>query len=315
MGGREARSTGRSARARFLEQALAIETVDAKSAGELGFMPRIFVQATLPHSRPAAHEFERINGKYSLHLTAPPSVGLPYGSYPRLLLAWLTTEAVRTKSPEIRLGPTFSDFMYSLGLTPVTGKRATVMRMRDQLHRLFSTTIRWTYTDEANGRAGGRGLVIAGEHQLGWSPRDHEQRPFWSSRVVLGREFFDEITRSAVPFDLRAIRLLKRSPLALDIYVWLTYRMSYLRRPCLIPWDALRRQFGANYARLGDFRQRFLRSLVLVLGVYPRARVSQAGRGLWLLPSPSHVAPTRQLSGDRLNRRSRGIVDVLSHYG
>lgn len=84
-------------------------------------MPRIFVQATLPHSRPSVHEFERVNGRYSLHLAAPPSVGLPYGSYPRLVLAWLTTEAVRTKNPEIRLGPTFSDFMYRLGLAPVTG--------------------------------------------------------------------------------------------------------------------------------------------------------------------------------------------------
>ncbi len=38
-------------------------------------MAKIFVQATLPHSRPTAHEFERVNGKYSLHLSAPPSAG------------------------------------------------------------------------------------------------------------------------------------------------------------------------------------------------------------------------------------------------
>jgi hypothetical protein len=61
MGGCEARSGPRSARARFLEQALAIEAEDARSAGELGFMARIFVQATLPHSRLASHEFERVN--------------------------------------------------------------------------------------------------------------------------------------------------------------------------------------------------------------------------------------------------------------
>jgi len=290
MDGCEAPAERISARARFHGQALAMEEVDAKSAGELGFMPKIFVQATLPHSRPVVHEFERINGKYSLHLTAPPSVGLPYGSYPRLVLPWLTTEAVRTKSPEIRLGATFSEFMYSLGLTPVTGKRGTVRRMRDQLHRLFSTTIRWTYTDEARGQASGRGLVIAGEHQLMWSPRDPALQPSWRSRVVLGAEFFNEITSSAVPVDLRAIRLLKRSPLALDIYVWLTYRMSYLRKPCLIPWEALRRQFGADYTRATDFRCRFLSSLRLVLHVYVKARVRQSPRGLWLLASPPHVA-------------------------
>jgi hypothetical protein len=259
-------------------------------------MARIFVQATLPHSRPRSHEFERQNGRYSLHLVAPPSVGLPYGSYPRLVLAWLTTEAVRTKSPEIRLGATSSDFMYRLGLTPVTGKRGTVVRLRDQLHRLFSTTIRWTYTNEGAGHVSGRGYLIADEHQLWWSLEDPAQRPSWKSRVVLGREFFDEATGCSVPVDLRAIRLLKRSPLALDVYVWLTYRMSYLRRPCLIPWDALGKQLGADYTRPTDFRRRFLRSLVLVLRVYPRARVSQAGRGLWLRPSPPHVLPSRRLT-------------------
>ena len=192
-----------------------MEAEDARSAGALGFMARIFVQATLPHTRPLAHEFERVNGRYSLHLVAPPSIGLPFGSYPRLVLAWLTTEAVRKKSPEIQLGPTFSDFMYRLGLTPVTGKRGTVPRLRDQLHRLFSTTIRWTYTEESHGRASGRGYVIAGEHELWWSPRDPAQQPLWRSRVVVGQEFFDEITRSAIPIDLRAVRLLKRSPLGL----------------------------------------------------------------------------------------------------
>ncbi len=40
--------------------------------------------------------------------------------------------------------------------------------------------------------------------------------------------------RPAVPIDLRALNALKGSPLALDIYSWLTYRMSYLRKPCLL---------------------------------------------------------------------------------
>ncbi len=289
MGTPEVRSSHRSAKARFIEQALAIEAVDAKSAGQLGFIPRIFVQATLPHSRPKCHEFERANGRYSLHLVAPPSVGLPYGSYPRLVLAWLTTQAVRTKSPEIRLGPTSSEFMYRLGLTPVTGKRGTVVRLRDQLHRLFSTTIRWTYTDEARDRASGRGLVIAGEHQLWWSPRDPEQRPLWNSGVVLNTDFYEELVAHALPIDLRALKALRGSPLALDIYSWLTYRMSYLRKPCLIPWEALQTQFGADYGRPRDFKRKFVRHLSDVLHIYPAARLFERPAGLVLRRSPTHL--------------------------
>ncbi|MGB5753905.1 MAG: replication protein RepA [Thermoanaerobaculia bacterium] len=164
------RFPGDRKRRRLIAKALAIEAEEARSAGALGFMARILVQANLPHSRQKSHEVERVNGRFTLYLNAPPSIGLPYGSYPRLALAWLSTEAVRTRSREIELGPTFSSFMYKLSLTPVTGKRGTTSRLRDQLHRLFSTTIRCSYSDETEGHAAGVGYAITHKHKLWWSP-------------------------------------------------------------------------------------------------------------------------------------------------
>jgi len=269
-------------------------------------MARILVQATLPHSRPHKgpnpHEFERVNGRFTLDMNAPPSVGLPYGSYPRLALAWLSTEAVRTRSREIELGQTFSSFMYKLGLTPITGKRGTTTRLRDQLHRLFSTTIRCSYQESRDwhGSGAGRdclsplscagvGYTIAHKHQLWWSPRDPDQQALWNSVVVLSTEFYEELIAHAVPIDLRALKALKGSPLALDIYSWLTYRMSYLRRPCLIPWEALQTQFGADYGRLRDFKRKFLGHLADVLHVYTAVRLSTGPTGILLTPGPTHV--------------------------
>jgi hypothetical protein len=217
-------------------------------------------------------------------MNAPPSVGLPYGSYPRLSLAWLSTEGVRARSREIELGPTFSSFMYKLGLTPVSGKRGTTSRLRNQLHRLFSTTIRCSLSDEDEGHAAGVGYTIAHNHQLWWSPRDPHQQPLWNSVVVLSSEFYDELVAHAVPIDLRALKALKSS-----LYSWLTYRMSYLRRPCLIPWEALQTQFGADYGRPRDFKRKFLAHLADVLHVYPSARLSEQPAGLLLRPSPTHV--------------------------
>jgi len=250
------------------------------------------VQATLPHSKPRSHEFERVNGRYSLHVHAPPSIGLPYGSYPRLVLTWMCTEAVTKKRRELYLGDSFSDFMYRLGLTPIGGKRGTTPRLREQLHRLFSTTVRWSNSDERHGRASGRAHVIAGEHHLCWSPADPAQSPTWASRVSLSRDFFEEVTETSIPVDLRTLRLLQRSPLALDIYAWLTYRMSYLRKPCRIPWPGLRGQFGAEYSRPRDFRRRFVTQLGAVLRLYSDARVYASDEGLLLYPSPTHVAPS-----------------------
>ena len=270
-------------------QILELETQAARS---IGFMARIFVQATLPHSRPRTNEFERVNRRYSLHLVAPPSVGLPYGSYPRLVLAWLNTEALRTKSPELHLGPTLSTFMHKLNLTPVTGKRGTARRLRDQLHRLFSTSIRCTNSNEAPGRVECLGYTIAHEDHLDWSPPDPAQGPWWKSTITLSDEFFREITTNAVPVDIRAFRALKASPLALDIYAWLTYRMGYLRKPCLIPWKGLKTQFGADYGRLRDFKRKLLTHLADVICVYPRVRLTETASVLLFGPSRPPIRRT-----------------------
>jgi len=118
------------------------------------------------------------------------------------------------------------------------------------------------------------------------------RRPTWRSHIELGQHIFQEITRSAAPVDLRAIRQLRKSPLALDIYSWLTYRMSYLRKPCLIPWGALQTQFGADYGRLRDFKRKFLSHLADVLHVYTAVRLSEQPTGLLLRASPTHLPQT-----------------------
>jgi len=114
-------------------------------------------------------------------------------------------------------------------------------------------------------------------------------RPTWRSHVLLGQKFFEAITLSAVPIDLRAIRQLQRSPLAIDLYVWLTFRMSYLKKPTLVPWKGLQAQFGADYGRPREFQREALAHLEDVLDVYPTVRIGQTDSGLRLCPSPPHI--------------------------
>ena len=81
----------------------------------------------------------------------------------------------------------------------------------------------------------------------------------------------------------------ERSPMALDIYSWLTYRMSYLRKDQLIPWELLQLQFGSDYKRTRKFKENFLERLKLVRQVYRDVKVSVDPLGLVLSPSPSHI--------------------------
>lgn len=259
----------------------------ARRTGSLGYMARIMAQVTLPHSRPAGNEYVRQNGRLVLSVLAPSHVGLPYGGIPRLLLSWITTEAVRTRERTLVLGPTLSRFMNEIGLVPTGGRWGSIPRLQTQLRRLFASRIYCTY--DGQGTALGSGIDVASRYQLWWDPKDPNQAALWQSTVTLGHEFFDEIISHPVPVDTGALRALKRSPLALDLYVWMTHRYSYLDKPTLIPWVALHGQFGADYGRLRKFREKIAEALHKVAAVYPEARFDPSDAGLRLIPSKTHV--------------------------
>lgn len=271
----------------LISEALEIEVKEARSAGALGYMARALTLATMPHRRTTENEFERRNGAFTLTMLAPSRVGLPYGSLPRLLVAWLTTEAVRTREREIVLGERLSEFMAKLDLVPTGGRWGTITRLRDQMQRLFASSVSCTYED--GNRWSMDSVRVADRADLWWSPKQPEQAALWRSIVVLGERFFDEAVQSPVPVDLRALKALRRSPMALDIYCWLTHRMSYLRKPIVIPWVALQTQFGADYRLTRQFKDNFLKQLRAVKAVYPEAQIEAEERGLKLKPSPTHV--------------------------
>jgi hypothetical protein len=276
---------------RLVTEALAIEAEEARAAGALGYMARALVQATLPHSRPEGNEFERRNGAFTLVMLAPSKVGLPYGVIPRLMLAWMTTEVVRSKSRDLVLGDSMSDFMRQLDMMPTGGRWGSITRLREQSRRLFTTSVSCVY--EGRDESGEAGFRIADRHMLWWDPRSPEQQSLFNSTVTLSERFFEEIRTSPVPIDMRAMKALKRSPLALDIYFWLTYRLSYLRTARVIPWAALQLQFGAGYGTDAhgrrNFKQAFLRELKKVSVIYPGAKVEAQEEGLQLRPSGTHI--------------------------
>ena len=89
---------------------------------DLGFMARTMALCSLPRTNPGnRHQYKRVNGPFTLYMNATADHKLPYGNLPRLLLAWVCTEAVRTGSREIVLGKSLSEFMRSLGVYSSAG--------------------------------------------------------------------------------------------------------------------------------------------------------------------------------------------------
>jgi hypothetical protein len=231
----------------------------------IGFLGRSLIQATLPHSKTEGSHYTRTNGNFKLNVICDRDVGLPYGIYPRILLYWLSTEIVRNRSREIELGKSLSDFMQNLGIVPSGGKNGTIQRFRDQLKRLFSMVITCTY--EENNKWSTKTLSIADETFLWWDDKESSKGEIIKSKsmIKISEPFYEEILNKPVPIDIRAVKILKGSAFALDLYFWLTYRSSYLKKETYIPLTALFGQFGVGYENNNKGRYEFKRTLVMHL--------------------------------------------------
>ena len=260
---------------------------------DMGFMARTLALCSLPRTNPGNQlQYKRVNGPYTLYMTAGGGCKLPYGSLPRLLLAWVSTEAVRTQSRELVLGRSLSDFMRSLGLEPVGGVRT---RLRNQMKRLFNAHVRLVYEDKYGEQF--VNSLIAERGEFWWNPKRPDEPALWESKIELGEKFFNEIIRRPVPLDMNTLKALKRSPLGLDLYLWLVYRTFALRAPLRLAWPHLYRQFGAHPAQADDkytvrnFRTKCLRELKKIKLAWPELNYSTAPGVLILLPSTPAIAP------------------------
>ena len=269
---------------------------------EAAFMARQLIQCTLPHKNPGnIPAWSRSNGSLSLGITpgwdhkANKSIGFPYGSIPRLLLFWITGEAIRRKHLPIEvarrldLGHSLNVFMRDVGLNPDTGggKRGDAHRLQDQMERLFQSTISFHQTMQEQNRQGKRWLnmQVAPQGEYWWSPRDPTQTTLWGSYVVLGEHFFEAITNAAVPADMRALKALKRSPLALDLYALLNYLGATVKEPKFVSWSMLMQQLGTDVEDVDNFRRKALAALRKVRVHHRGLKLRQVKGGLSIAPS------------------------------
>ena len=263
----------------------------AEAEPELGFMSRLLALCTLPRTDPGRRTYyKRVNGPYRLFMNAGTDNRLPYGSIPRLLLAWVATEAVRTGKRELVLGRSLSKFMRELGVNSDSGgTRGELTRFRKQMIRLFGSTVSLVY----EGRNGYSRIssLVADRHEFWWDPKQPTQSSLWESRIELGEKFFDEIVRNPVPIDMNVLKALKRSPLGLDLYLWLNYRTFSLEQPFRLSWKRLYRQLGGDLDKatdklvVNDFRKKCLRELKKIQIVWPSLTCSTARGALIVAPS------------------------------
>lgn len=288
---------------------------DAEETDSIGFCSRIFTQLSLPYRDPGASgalTWVRQNGPMRLQLNPLLDIdadgqaipAFPYGKYPRLILPWLSTQVVLREadlesdgSLTVELGDSMRDFLKLINL-PYGGKSGRLMR--EQARRLFGADILFS-EDRGKSLLGDRRqrlykMPVSQSYELWWDYDETEgQQALWGNNVRLSSAFVQSVLTAKILTNMRALKLLseKGGPLAMDIYMWLSYRLFVARRPTLVPWEALQAQFGSQTVSKRKFKQSFNSKLVLILLVYPEAVFTETDKGLMIHPSPSPLGRKR----------------------
>jgi hypothetical protein len=214
-------------------------------------------------------------------------VGVPYGTRARLILLYLMTMAIQTRSRSVSMERSMSAWLRKIGLAVTGGPRGTIRPVREQALRISRCALTLRFDDDGHASLTDRRMVN-GLHL--WAADESDE---WPEAVELTPEFFEHLLEHVVPLDEYAIAKLKGSSLALDLYVWLSHRLPRLERPVMLSWNRLMPQFGSQSTSLGSFAQNFRESLLDVLAVYPGARVELHHGGIELLPGPAAVRRTK----------------------
>lgn len=271
----------------LIDVALDIENHSAYDKGTIGYAPRIMTSMALPMRESTSNEYVKRNGHYKLVIISPSEIGLPYGGVPRWLIIYLTTQAVLTKSNEIYCGKTFGELARVVGKTSSGGANGPITALKKHFPRLFASTIHWI--KETEGEWSIDTMNISRNASMLWDPVNNND---WEGFVTLSETFYEDIQLHAKPIDLRVIDALSYYPMAIDIYCFLTTRYFNLSKPILISWLDLVNQSGCSYAKLSNFRKKYIEAAAVVKVLYPKAKFLFKDNGMLLYPSSCHV-PSR----------------------
>ena len=285
-----------TARERRLLNAAHEIITEPPSGKNIVFLHSTMCQLGLPRSQVEGAAFDRRCGNKALCVTAGSlwdgerfvQQPVPYGSFPRLILPWVNASAIRLNSPEVPLGRSGREFLRTLEKDTSGGKKGAYTMLKRQMLAIVAS--RMTLGVNTGEKAITKDSSPF-EQIEAWHVK-HDQPLDWPQTITLSESYFRELGEHAVPLDWRALKALKGSALAVDVYTMLAERLHRISGRSLLYWSNFFEQFGQEYQGkhpLEDFKRAFRQALRDALSVYPQARVKKVTGGLLLLPSPPPV--------------------------
>lgn len=265
----------------------------------LSFAYAGWAQCALPHRRiPIGQTWEMAYDKMRLVVepgrrptgqdrTGPTEpLEVPFGAYPRLILLYLQTQALRTNSREIELGNSWRDWMSRIGVSWGGNTGRSVREQAELLSRC-----RLTFHMAGGSQSGVVNQSIVDKAIFIEADTIERQGRLSLESTKLSEGFFEALKKHPIPLEEAAIRSLANNSAALDTYIWLAYRLHSLQSPRLVTWKALKAQHGTGYRNLHHFKPRFVGILAMATAVYPEADIEVVEQGVILKPSKPPVTP------------------------
>ena len=272
----------------------------AEEQEKIGISHSGFALTALPHKETSAPTWKREGHRCTLIIQSgidrdEKTVGIPYGSKSRMILLYLQTQAVRSQSRYVELGASMRSWLESMGLS-IGGN--TYKQVAEQANRISRCRLTFWWDGEA-ATAEVNGAFVKTAIRPAAVYDDGRQGQLWSDTVELDDAFYGELLRHPVPLSESALRTISGKSMALDIYIWLAYRLHSLSKPTPISFLSLHQQFGSSYAIARQFKPDFLKNLAMALAAYPEAKVSAEDGGLILHPSAPPIRQTVAAIGGR----------------
>ena len=273
------------------------------------YIHSVLAQCFLPYRDPKSDEWTRENGSYGIVIQSglvpkpgggTEKAGIPYGAKPRLINSYIQTYAIKYQTPIVPIEHSMSSFMRALGFQVTGGKRGTIHSF--QKHSTSLAASRWILW----------GLTTKGSMQVIktdpykrmelWFPSSPEQEMLWPSEVELTEDFYYHLREHAIPYDFRALSLLRENARAQDVYLWLVQRLPRIskNKPLNLAPEHLYAMFGGGQKQQKVFMQQFRETLKLACLAYPEAKVEELKGGWYQFKaSQSAVAKVLKIGSPR----------------
>jgi hypothetical protein len=314
---------------------------------DISFLHRGFCIMGMPLRQPkdALRPFSRHDGRFALTIepatvTHPDggfiNIGVPFGPKARLIAMWMATEVQnprRNTTNRILELNGITDWLEALGIPARGGATGSIAATKDQFMRLafstFTMVLRGPNSEELFKRESLIESGIFGGDDLALYRAGHVSQMAWPRAITLTHNTYDRFMNDAIPIPTVRLREVANNAMAIDILVYLSYRLPMLSRhdTALLTWHDLVAQFGTGNTSefASKFKDTFRQSIRRAIEAYPEARVDITSEGLVMrysdpvdlrrafvaLPGDGAKLPGRQAKGSA-RPPPRGIAAPVS---